>query len=198
VNLLRRLWAAIFQPRYVLGDDGRARRVYAWTRVADWGELAGRMRRRLRGKDPLRLVARWTLEIEDIVTGRRRVVELGENLIVNSGLNALKDRMFNPATAQAAMTWIGIGTGATGEAPTDVALQTEARREQGAYAAGGVGVCTVSKTFAADGTARTYAEAGLFDLAAAGVMFNRKTFPGVPIGIAENVTVSCTLTAANG
>lgn len=190
--------ASVFRPAFVLGDDGRARRVYSWTRVQDWKALASRMRLRIKGKDPLRFRARWDLVIEDQVTKRRRVVSLGENLIVNAGLNALKDRMFNSGTSQDPFTYCALGTGATAEAATDTALQTEARRAAATYAAGGTGVCTLTVTFAADGTARSYAEGGLFDASSSGTMFNRKTFTAVPIGTTENVTVVVTITAANG
>lgn len=200
VHALRRFLLALVRPRYELGDDGRLARVWPWTRSFEWRELARRIRHaRVKGKEPFTLRACWDLDIVDTVTGRRRHVALGENLIVTTGLNALKDRMFNPATTQTFFGYMAIGTGATAETAGDTALGTESRRAATSYAAGGTGVCVISRVFAADGTARTYNEAGLFDLNAAGVMFNRKVFDAaVPIGTTENVTVTCTLTASNG
>jgi hypothetical protein len=201
LRALRAFVLALVKGRYVLDDDGAPKRVWPWTRVAsNWTALARRIRaKRVKGKEPFQLRASWDLDIVDTVTGRRRHVALGENLIVTAGLNALKDRMFNPSTAQAVFGYMAIGTGSTPETAADTALGAESRRAAVTYAAGGAGVAVITRIFAADGTARTYAEAGLFDASSSGTMFNRKVFDSaVPIGTTENVTCVCTITASNG
>lgn len=121
-----------------------------------------------------------------------------KNLIVNDGLEALKDRMFNPATVQDLFGFVAIGTGTTPETATDVALQTESARDASTYTAGGVGVATVERTFAAGVGTGAITEAGLFDAAAAGTMFNRKTFAAVNKAAGDTLKVTCTITVSNG
>lgn len=195
---LRAALASLVTPRYVLGDNGRPKRVFAWSRLVDWGCLARALiaPRLPRQKHRMKFKATWFLERE----GSKELVPLGENVIVDQGLDAMLDRLFNSGTTQGVFAKMEIGTGATAETSGDTGLQTAARRAAATFSAGGTGVCTLSCTFAADGTARTYTEAGLGVSATLGTadIWNRKTFTGVPIGTTENVTVHCVVTASNG
>ncbi len=202
---LRAAIASIFTPRYVLGDNGRPKRVFAWSRVADWGCLARALiaPRLPRTKHRVKMTARWFLERgngELVSLGKQDLKPLGPNLILDQGLDAMLDRLFNSATTQGIFAKMEIGTGATAETSGDTGLQTAARRASATFAAGGTGVCTLSCTFAADGVARTYTEAGLGVSAVLGTadLWNRKTFTGVPIGTTENVTAHVVITAGNG
>lgn len=140
--------------------------------------------------------AKWTATVVR-PDGTEVVHDLGENLIVNTGLDALKDRMFNPGTVQALFGYVAIGTGVVAETAADVALGTEVARGAATYTAGGVGVCTVERTFPAAGGYEPAAvtEYGLFDAAAAGVMFNRKVSAAVNKTAADALKVACVITA---
>jgi hypothetical protein len=141
----------------------------------------------------LGLMAVWDLEVVG-PDGRAKERRHVRNLIVNVGLNQVKDRMFNPATAVAGFGFIAIGTGAVAETPVDVALATETARGATTYTAGGTGVCTVDRTFAAGMGTGAITEVGLFDGPAAGNMFNRKTFAAINKTAADALKASCTIT----
>ena len=174
-----------------LPDDGQ-----------DWGAfargataIAERARRPARPgvERPMAMKAEWDLQLvgpDGQVRDRRRF----KNLIVNAGLNQVKDRMFNPVTVAAVFGYIAIGTGAVAETPVDVALGTEAARGATSYTAGGTGVCTVDRTFAAGVGTGAITEVGLFDDPAAGNMFNRKTFPAINKTAGDALKASCTVT----
>jgi len=168
----------------------------------DWGAfaraataVADRARRLWRPavERPLAMKAEWDLQIvgpDGQVRDRRQF----KNLIVNAGLNQVKDRVFNPATVAAVFGYVAIGTGAVAETPVDVALGTEAARAATAYTAGGTGVCTVDHTFPAGTGTGAITEVGLFDDPAAGNMFNRKTFPAINKTAGDALKASCTIT----
>jgi len=164
----------------------------------DWLSLArgaSRLWKRIRGIERLGIRADWELELygEDGELKDRRTFH---NLIVNTGLDALKDRMFNPSTSQALIGYIAVGTGATPETATDTALVTEVVRQALAYTPGAPGVCVVDTTFPASGGYEPAAitEAGMFDAAAAGTMFSRKTFAAVNKTTPDTLKVTVTLT----
>lgn len=165
----------------------------------DWGAFARGARNvaeqaRPPGRErPMAIVAEWDLELvgEDGASKDRRHFK---NLIVNSGLNRAKDRLFNPATVATVFGNVAIGTGAVAETPVDVALGTEAARAAVAYTAGGTGVCTVDHTFPAGVGTGAITEVGLFDDPAAGNMFNRKTFPAINKTAGDALKASCTIT----
>jgi hypothetical protein len=132
--------------------------------------------------------------------GKRKAVRHVSNLVVNDGLNWLKDYCFNSATTQTQMGHIAIGTDSTTETATDSALGAElAKQAVSAYTPGGVGVLTVETTFAAGVGTGAIVEAGLFDQAAAstGDMWNRATFAVVnkAAGDTLKITITCTFTA---
>jgi len=142
---------------------------------------------------PMALRADWDVELvgpDGEVKERRRF----KNLIVNSGLNAAKDRLFNPATVAPLFGFVAIGTGAIAETPVDVALGTEAARAAVAYTSGGTGVCTVDHTFPAGTGTGAITEVGLLDDAVAGNLFNRKVFPAINKTAGDALKASCTIT----
>ncbi|MGE0192478.1 MAG: hypothetical protein AB7T63_10610 [Planctomycetota bacterium] len=146
-----------------------------------------------RSERPLALQAVWELVLlgpNGAVKDRRRF----KNLIVNTGLDQAKDRLFNPATTAPLFGYVAIGTGAVPETPVDIALGTEAARDAVAYTAGGTGVCAVDHTFPAGVGTGAITEVGLFDDPAAGNMFNRKTFPAINKTAGDALKASCTIT----
>jgi len=128
--------------------------------------------------------------------GALKAVREGHNLVVTAGLNAIKDRLLNPSTTTAVFGYVAIGTGATAEAAGDTALQTEAARAAATYTAGGTGVCTFERTFAAGVGTGAITEAGIFNDATTGTMFNRKTFSAVNKAAGDTLKVVFTVTFA--
>lgn len=176
-----------------LADGGPPPDETDWAAFAHGARAVAERAQRPGRERPMALVAEWDLALvgpDGQVKDRRRF----KNLIVNVGLNQVKDRMFNPATAAAVFGHIAIGTGAVAETPVDVALGTEAARGATTYTAGGTGVCTVDRTFAAGVGTGAITEVGLFDAPAAGNMFNRKTFAAINKTAGDALKASCTIT----
>lgn len=171
-----------------------------------WSRLAHGTRRllsRLSGRtDRIRLRVRgvWALECGPagadgvIVPHTTRSGEV--NLVVNAGLDAIKDRLVNPATAAAVWGFLAIGTDATPEAAGNTTLGAEVARAATTYTAGGTGVATVERTFAAGVGTGAITEAGLFNDAAVGTMLNRKTWAAVNKAAGDTLKVTCVLTFA--
>lgn len=178
-------------PRQELEEDAAVRGFAGLMRRAS--SAARALRLNLRGGG-WKLSASWRLEAYQ--GGHlRQAMDAGRNLFVDTGLDALVDRMLNPATAQALFGYLAIGTDATAEVGTDIALGAEIARSTGTVTAtpGGTGVMTVDWTFPAalGWEPAAIVEAGLFDLAAAGVMLNRKTFAGFTKQAADTLKVVC-------
>lgn len=171
-----------------------------WSRLASG---ARRLRARLTGRtDLLRIRVRgvWAVECGPLgADGKIRAHttrEGEENLVVNAGLDAIKDWLLNPASAGAVFGFLAIGTDATPEASGDLALGAEVARAATTYTAGGTGVATAERTFAAGVGTGAITEAGLFNDAAAGDMLNRKTWAAVNKAAGDTLKVTCVLTFA--
>ena len=130
-------------------------------------------------------------------------VRVKRNLVVNTGLNWLREFAFDSVTPTALvrMNRIAIGTGSTAASAADTTLQTESVRQvftaATGYVAGGTGVCTVLTTFAAGVGTGAITEAGIINAAAAGELWNRAVFSAVNKGAGDTlkVTVAMTFTA---
>lgn len=162
------------------------------------------VKRRNRGpRDDVKLALRghFRLELRG-PDGALKDVREADNLVVDSGLDWLREYAFDSVTPTAAarMSHIAIGTGTTSEAAGDTALQSEVERlafdAVTGYAAGGTGVCTVAATFPAAGGYEPAAitEAGIFNDAAAGDMWNRVVFAAVNKTSADTLKVTVTVT----
>lgn len=136
--------------------------------------------------------------------GRLKDRRVKHNLVVNAGLNWLREYAFDSVTPTtlARMSHIAIGTGAVAEAAGNTTLGTESARQvftaSTGYVAGGTGVVTVLTTFAAGTGTGAVTEAGVFNHATVGQMWNRVTFAAVnkAAGDTLKVTVTITFTAA--
>lgn len=175
----------------------------------DWGLIARGARKLINLRAALRRKARasfalrtnYRLEIcRAGETVPHTVREVGSNLFTNDGLDAIKDRLFNPATAQAGMWWIGIGTDATPEDPTDSALGNETSRAAGTYTDTGPASLTVEHTFPAGvGTAVACVECGLHDQLATpgGTLITHKTFAVANKTDDDTLKVTITITLSD-
>ena len=167
--------------------------------VVDWGAIARGVSRltSLGGLgDRLGLRGEWDLELigPDGVTKERRRFS---NLIVNVGLDAAGDRLFNSGGAGGSLHFVAIGTDATPETAADVALGVETARAAGAFAAPSTAVVTVDHTFPAGTGTGAIAEVGMFDLLVAGTMYNRHTFAVINKLAGDTLKATCTITLSN-
>lgn len=114
------------------------------------------------------------------------------NLVwTEDGLDWLKSRAFNPATAEAAALAIAIGSGSATPAATDAALGAETARAALTYTAVGVGTFKLSRTFAAGVGTGSVAEVGLFDntTAVSGTLLARALVSPFTKGAGDSYTV---------
>lgn len=149
---------------------------------------AGQVAARVRGRLRLELIG---------PDGQTKQVVEKDNLVVNAGLNQLREMMFDSVspTALTLYTHIAIGSGATAAALTDTALVSElARRAFDNYTAGGTGVATVDVTVPAGTGTGAITEAGIFDASSGGNMFNRVVFTSVNKTASDALKVSFTIT----
>ncbi len=107
---------------------------------------------------------RWVLRDGD------RVIRRGvrRNLVVDVGLNFMRNYGFDPATTFSQMQAIAIGSNGAAPAPGDTDIVAETGRVAATYAAGGTGVVVMSASFGPGVGTGTVAEAGMFDDTGAG------------------------------
>lgn len=147
----------------------------------------------------LNLTGNWRLEVIG-PDGRVKDVREKKNLIVNAGLNYLREFILDSVTPTTLprMGWIAIGSDATAVAAGNTALGTELAREAvETYTAGGTGVASIDNTFGAGVGTGTVTEAGVFSASTAGTMLNRVVFAAVTKGAGDSLKVTFTLTFAN-
>lgn len=115
------------------------------------------------------------------------------NLITNSGYNYLCDSFAN-STRPAAMEYIAVGTGSTAPALTDTTLATELRRLKALYThTYNNKFLTLSATFGAGVATGALTEAGIFNAASGGIMFDRVTYPIINKDALDTYVISFTL-----
>ena len=126
-------------------------------------------------------------------------VEVGHNVITNTGKNDGIERLINATGTPAIFNYVGIGTTGTAEAATDTALLAEVGTRQQDTAAtpdppSSTGQQALIVTFAAGNGTGTIVEAGVFNASTSGTMLNRKTFGGVVKGAGDSLEVTITFT----
>jgi hypothetical protein len=120
------------------------------------------------------------------------------NLTPDTGKAAIARRI-GGLGAEAAATYIAVGSGSTTEVVGNTTLQTELTTNGFARAAATMSnttsaavptvpndTCQFDKTFAVTGAGGTVAEVGVFNASSGGVLFGRKTFAGVPLSSGDN------------
>lgn len=144
-------------------------------------------------KDTLKLHGALTL----MLTKADGTVEVTQkdNIIVDVGFDFIADAIGKPSTRPAVMGYTAIGTGTTAAASGQTALVTEIDRNAAVYAhTAGTKVFTLTSSFpAGDGTG-ALTEAGIFNAASVGTMFDRVVFPVVNKGADDSLTTVFTFT----
>lgn len=164
------------------------------------GYRASRRRPRRSGSgkaEPILLRGDWKAEL--IRDGRVIDVREQKNLIVDGGLDFVKELLLDSVspTTLSTLTNIAIGTDGTTPVAGDTALLAQvATQVFDNYGSGAAGIATVDVTFAAGTGTGNIAEAGMLD--AALTLFNRVIFsPAIPKTITDALKITFTLTAAN-
>ena len=118
-----------------------------------------------------------------------------ENIIVNGGFDFVADAIGNASSRPGVMGWIALGTGTTAAAATQIALVTEIKRNAATYAhTTGTKVFTFTSSYPAGDATGAITEAGVFNAASAGSMFDRVVFPVVNKGADDSLTAVFTFT----
>lgn len=117
------------------------------------------------------------------------------NIIVNGGFDFVADAIGNSSSRPGVMGWIAVGTGTTAAASTQTALVTEIKRNASTYAhTAGTKVFTFTASYAAGDATGALTEAGVFNAASGGTMFDRVVFPVVNKGADDSLTAVFTFT----
>ena len=118
-----------------------------------------------------------------------------DNLIVNVGFDFIADAIGKSASRPSVMGYIALGTGTTASAATQSALVTEIDRNAATYAhTAGTKTFTFTADFLAGDATGAITEAGVFNAATAGIMFDRVVFPVVNKGADDSLTAVFTFT----
>ena len=120
------------------------------------------------------------------------------NLIVSSGWDLLCN-VLGLNAQPSDLTHIAVGTGTTAAAAADTALETELARLTATYAhTAGTMACTFSRNFGAGQATGALTEAGLFNAASAGTMFNRVVYDVINKQAGDTLAMTFTITFAAG
>lgn len=115
-----------------------------------------------------------------------------KNLIVDSGLNFICDRMKNDETA---MTHMALGSGSTAAAAGDTSLGSQlGSREALDSDTVSSNTITYTSSFEAGDATGSVTEAGIFNAASGGTMLCRTVFAVVNKGADDSLSVTWTIT----
>lgn len=116
------------------------------------------------------------------------------NMIVNGGYDLICNAL-GAGSRPGILSHIALGTGTTAVAATQTTLVTELTRLAAAYAhTAGTKVFTMSATFGAGVATGAITEAGVFNAASGGTMFDRITFEVINKGADDTITAQFTFT----
>lgn len=143
--------------------------------------------------EELKLVGSMTLRLQR-ENGDVEVVHR-DNIIVNNGFDLIVDSLGKATGRPNAISHVAVGTGTTGEAPTQTTLVTEIARVSGTYAhTAGTKVFTFTADFPAGTATGALTEAGVFNASSAGTMLDRVVFPVVNKGSLDTLQAVFTFT----
>jgi hypothetical protein len=118
-----------------------------------------------------------------------------DNIIVNVGFDFIADAIGKAASRPGVMGYIALGTGTTAAAATQSTLVTELDRNAATYAhTAGTKTFTFTANFLAGDATGAITEAGVFNAASGGIMFDRVVFPVVNKGSDDSLSAVFTFT----
>ena len=117
-----------------------------------------------------------------------------KNLVVDTGLAYIADRMAD--AAETAMSHMAVGTGSTAAAAGDTTLGTEAGRTSLTSTTQTNEDVVYIATFSAGTGTGALTEAGLFNAASAGTMLCRTVFSTVNKGASDSLQITWTVSMA--
>lgn len=132
--------------------------------------------------------------------GRWSDKRMVSNLITNAGMAGVASRI-NGSGAEAAFTYIGVGTGTTAAAVGNTTLETEivdSGLDRAAATAARTTVdvtndaATLAKTFSVTGT-KAVTESGVFNAVSGGVLLARQVFSAVNVVSGDSLAITWTI-----
>ncbi|MFM0095685.1 hypothetical protein PQQ87_08730 [Paraburkholderia nemoris] len=118
-----------------------------------------------------------------------------DNIIVQNGFDFICDAIGNAGSRPACMGYIALGTGTATPAAGDTALGTEVSRLAATYAhTEGTQQFSFTATFNPGVATAALTEAGVFNAASGGTMFDHVSFPVVNKGANDTLTAVFTFT----
>jgi hypothetical protein len=117
-----------------------------------------------------------------------------ENLIVTVGKNGITEQLLAAPSSPGKPTHMAVGTGAVAPAAGDTVLGTESARVALTTKTRSTNVLTLVGDYPAGTATATLTEAGVFDAGAAGNMYSRATYTGIPKGASDTLKVTWTWT----
>lgn len=119
-----------------------------------------------------------------------------KNLVVDTGLNVIAERL--AGTSKNAVSHVAIGTGTTAAAAGDLTLETQKSiRVAASSIVVTAGAIVITATFPGTTYAGAITEAGLFNAATLGQMISRVVFAAYNLDSSDALTITWTLTFAN-
>jgi hypothetical protein len=118
------------------------------------------------------------------------------NLVVTAGKAHIASKIAATTNSPAAMTHMGIGTGATSPGASDTALGTQTGRVSLAGSAVSTNTITYTASFPAGTGDGAITEAGIFNASSAGTMLCRTTFPVVNKAAGDTIAVTWVVTVS--
>ena len=142
--------------------------------------------------DETKATGKLTVEIKN---KHGEVIETREvkNLVVDTGLAYIADRMKNTTTA---MSHMAIGTGSTAAAASNTALGSQSARTTLTSTTVSGADITYVDTFPAGTGTGAITEAGLFNASSSGTMLCRTVFSVVNKGASDSMTITWTVTVS--
>lgn len=135
-----------------------------------------------------------TVKVEHF-DGNMNLIKIHEfkNLVVTTGKEWIAGRLNNPVPP--IMNYIALGTGTTAPVLTDTTLETEIYRQVVTTPGGAVSGNSLvfTQTVGAGSGTGALTEAGIFDLAAAGTMLSRVTYPVINKGASDTIAITWTI-----
>ena len=128
--------------------------------------------------------------------GKGELVREEKNLVVNTGLNVIAERL--AGVAKTPVSHMAIGTGTTAASATDIALEIQkATRLAATSVVVTANAIVITAVFPGSTHAGAITEAGLFNAATLGDLISRVVFAPYNLGASDALTITWTITFVN-